>query len=225
VLLSKLDLRGEYSVLLKELATALPPVDSAFSGLWVYRPDGGGFGTIALQLYPDGSGTMAGDVGAVPVVWTSESSDVVDIEPPPLFKEVAGEQATEMSFSLTLEDNQLLLTNKDGERGLKREATGPERHTEWRYPILLWFEHVWLTPAEDLILQINRMRLRVSLKQLVEAVEQNRIPDQPNDLNVLKWSDSSELSEIPVPKDSIEIAKGERRVNPGYTTYHQKTWL
>jgi hypothetical protein len=69
------------------------------------------------------------------------------------------------------------------------------------------------------------MRLRVSLKQLVEAVEQNRIPDQPNDLNVLKWSDSSELSEIPVPKDSIEIAKGERRVNPGYTTYHQKTWL
>jgi hypothetical protein len=218
-LLSKLDSKGEYSELLSELARYVASDDSPFPGLWAYRPQGGGFGTIALQLFQDGSGTMVGDIGVVPILWKGKSSDTIQIKPTSSFKQRVGERAKDMTISLTFTNGELTLTSKGGKRALKRENAGKERLTDWRYPIFVILEHTWITKEDDLIIQINRMRLRVPLSNIVKGAKQTRYHSEPTKLNVLRWKDFKEISEVPVPPNSRELPMAKRSVSPGYSRH------
>lgn len=158
-----------------------------------------------------------------PVVWKHSSNTTIHLTPIPTYLEALGDKAKKFELKLDINSNGELLLKRAGEKTvLKREEMGRQRKSEWNYPIFIRMEKAWLTPDASLILQINGMRKKVSISQIVKGAKQTTYHEDPTELNVLRWDTFKPIDQVPIPPASREIALGKRKVNPGYSRHWDK---
>jgi hypothetical protein len=217
-LLKKLDPKGEYGELMKALEASMPPADSKFPGYWSYSPSGGGLGSIAVALQPDGTGMMGTDSQTSLVVWKQLSETMISVEPTPTSPArvlSAGPAAAAVGLKLELTPDGTLGPADDKETlRLRRVVESPSPKPDRRFPLFVRLEKAWVTPEEDLIIQVNGMCGLASISRLVEGAELTHHHDKPTDPNVLRWETFRRPQEFPLPAGSIEIAISEQAESP-----------
>ncbi len=220
-MLEIVDTKGEFNTIQNELEKTLPEENSMFIGLWMYKPSGGGFGTIALNLLKDGSGAM---MGALPCVWKKVDNKTIHIEPVPELIKQYGDEAKNMIFDLQMNDqDELISTDKKEMKRLKRQDIANLQKSDWKYPVYIRLENVWIDPKEDmLIIQINGKRRSVPMKQLLNGAEQSANHTKPNKDNVVTWESFQPIDSKIVPDEWIEINLASKQVSPGYSPKHTR---
>ena len=218
-MLAAVDSRGRYADLLAELQRDYtPPKDSHFTGNWVWRPSSGGFGTLQVILFDDGSATVLTDVVGGAGVWRGEGNRV-RIQ----FLDERGNLRKDQSLELDLKDNCLALPPPPTEPGAKerrlvRVETLPEvAHPSPQHPRYMRLEAAGLDAEKRLWLQINGRHQKVALAQLVDAAQTSSDPSQPLPKNMLSWADFV-AGAIPatVTKVGVRVALVSKFASPAY---------
>lgn len=221
-MLAAVDRRGRYAGLLAELQREYaPPKDSLFTGNWVWRPPGGGFGTLQAILFDDGSATVLTDVDGGAGLWRGEGNRV-RIK----FLDERGDVRQHQSLDLELKDGDLALPPPPAEPSakesrLRRVETLPDvASPSPQHPRYVRLEAAWLDAEKRLWLQINGRHQQIPLAQLIEGASASTYSDQPAAQNLLRWSDFIPGA-IPrsVTKDGKQVAIIPRHVSPGYSLH------
>lgn len=219
-MLKQLDREARFAAKVAEFEAMAPPADSPFVGLWAHRPQGGGFGGVAVRLLADGTGLTGGDVGGSPLTWAHVDTSLVRVKSisiPPAGSEfdyefelyLREDGALEMRHDPSAPPSTILL--KEDEERL--DSSGA------RYPLFARLERAWLTPERDLVLRISGRCLTVALHRLVEGARKTSFAERVNQSNVLRWS---EFVKSPPCREVVEGAQPipveSKNASPAYSS-------
>ncbi|HMP75382.1 MAG TPA: hypothetical protein PKE12_03700 [Kiritimatiellia bacterium] len=198
-----------------------PKNGKQFLGTWKYSPPGGGFGTLVVSFYPDGTALVAGDVGGVACVWKDNDQSVTIT---PLSPEGVPDET--QRFEARHTDDGIILTSarelEKNESWLAKKITSEDVQSDWRYPPFVRVERILLTTDSNLVIQVNRRHISVPLFRLIAAAQETRYGRSPVDGNLLKW-DEFILGPIETPPvDATEVPYVDKHASAGYSVKWDK---
>lgn len=234
-LLSLVDIQNKYTEKTAQLTAQKPPQNLPFPGTWAYRPQGGGFGTVGMTLYGDGTGLLGTDVGPMALIWEyNKNAQMITIR----ILDEYGNISTKFVFEAKIDsDGRTLVLSTDcsDSRALALSAGNNGQQTKRlsrvdlekekaeqehpRHPYYARVQRACISPDGMFYLQINGRHTRVPIQQLVEGA-----PTDTNRLyavkeNSLLWSSFKEGA-IPdsILQRSKEVPFVNRRATAGYPT-------
>lgn len=217
-MLAILDRRGRYSGLLAQLRRDYtPPKDSPFIGNWIWRPPGGGFGTLQVVLFDDGSAVVLSDTPVGGALWRGDGKHV-QVQ----FLDEKGNVAKDNSVELELKDGRLALVAPETTDGLERRLERVDKLPDSKngvaqYPRFERLEAAFLDADKQLWLQINGCHIRVPMTKLIEGARALTNYETPVPQNLLRWVD---FIPGPIPqsatKNGTRITIVPRFASPAY---------
>jgi hypothetical protein len=167
---------------------------------------------------------MAGDAYRVAVEWNHTDEGKVRVKQILSARQKAQKKTNQSEMLLMLNKEDKLVILKSGKEGvlLEREQISKEKKSSRRYPIFVRLEKAWLTPSDELILQVNGMRKKVTIAQLEKGAKESAYGKPAIELNILKWDTFKAKDDFEIPAGSEEVSFGKKKVNPGYSLDGEK---
>jgi hypothetical protein len=225
-LLAKLDRSGRHAEEISALRKQYGPAsdDAAnIAGVWAHRKDG--FGSIVFVFYPDGTGTLSGDIGSFPILW---SADALHIKVADLTPVTVGQPG---SFELYRQKDSLVLkTGKSNElTRLVREndAYAPRTLPQPRHrPERIRLQTAVLDSSGELWIGLNGRHMHVPLAQLIAAAAKTNYGFDPVPGNILDWENFS-AGHVPeaVLKQAYEMPLDPRSADPRFAPQWKELYI
>jgi hypothetical protein len=203
-LLKALDRDKKCSSQLADIEHELHPgTYKKFVGIWADLHEG--FGSIAFQFYADGTGIVGVDFGGVPCFIKSGA----DGKPTKLFllegqigmaKEPDEKQAPEIK----IDGGDLVVVMEGEERRLKPfDPKAPTEATTIQRPYYLRLEQEFLSPANELYIQINGRFTKIPIDRLTEVFEPSGDEKKPQNEFANKMFRWSNFQKGQIPQDIV----------------------
>jgi hypothetical protein len=216
-LLRTLDRDKKYSADLIRIENDLHPSKKLLlAGTWADLHEG--FGSVSITLYPDGTGVFGSDIGGMPCVVKNSggTNRLILLE----MNQTGAPRLDERNaFDIKLENNELvMMMNGKNRRLAKFNLDEPRENSIVRRPYHVRIEKIYLTPTDDLYIQINGRLLKVPISQLVAGAQATRYGFEVVETNLLRWN-QFQKGTIPesVLANATHIPFVDKHADPGYS--------
>jgi len=214
-LLALLDTQNRYADKVAQLSTNKPPQDLPFIGTWAYQPPSGGFGSVAITLFKDGTALMGTDIGALPAVWEYNSHKIrissLDERGNISQKSLDGLFNND---SLTIGTSETILRKVDLKQ-VQAENDVP------RHPAYIRIQKACITPSSILYLQVNNRHIKVPIQQLVNGAQKSNYGFDSVNENIISWSS---FLHGPIPDTILKQSKEVPFVKKHASVKYSKGW-
>jgi hypothetical protein len=236
-LLSLVDTQNKYSEKTAQLTAQKPPQNLPFPGTWAYRPQGGGFGTVGMTLYGDGTGLLGTDIGAMALIWEyNKNAQMIKIRT----LDENGNISAKFAFEAKIDsDGRTLVLSADssdsralalsaGNNGqqvkrlsrvdLEKEKAEQEHP---QHPYYVRIQKACISPDGMFYLQINGRYGKIPVQQIV-----NGMPKESNKFYAVKENSISWSSFAPgaIPEAIMKKSKEVPFVDRYATAQYSKNW-
>lgn len=201
-LLALLDTQKRYADKAAQLSANKPPQNLPFIGTWAYQPPSGGFGSVAMTLFKDGTALMGTDIGALPTVW-EYNNNKIQIFP-------LDERGNISKKSLEGQFNDSFTTlqpvggaNNTVLRKIDLKQVQSERDTP-KHPRYIRIQKACITSSGILYLQVNNRHIKVPIPQLVNGAQKSDYGMDRVKENIISWSD---FSRDPIPETILKQSR------------------